>query len=85
MSPPPQPESDACSIAQGQVPDDNEDSEVIDVCGRTTSRQCRMVRDAAVVEVIKSQVVDSRVSWGGEIEPRQRNPILPVSRQRELS
>lgn len=29
--------SDACSIAQGQVPDENEDSEVIDVCSRTTS------------------------------------------------
>lgn len=45
---------DACSIAQGQVPDENEDSEVIDVCSRTMSRQRRMVGDAAVVEVIKS-------------------------------
>jgi hypothetical protein len=30
--------SDASSIAQGQVPDDNEDSEVIDVCDLSSSR-----------------------------------------------
>lgn len=46
--------SGACSITQGQVPDDNEGSEVIDVCSRATSRQRRMMGDAAVVEVIKS-------------------------------
>jgi hypothetical protein len=68
----------------GQVPDDNEDSEGIEICNRPSSRLCRMVRDAAVVEVIKSWI-EMPVSWGGEIEPRQRNPILPVSRQRELS
>ena len=44
-----------------------------------------MVGDAAVVEVIKSFMGRGRVSWGGEIEPRQRNQVLPVSRQRELS
>lgn len=30
--------SDACLIAQGQVPDDNEDSEVIEICDRSSSR-----------------------------------------------
>jgi hypothetical protein len=57
--------SDACSIAQGQVPDENEDSEVIDVCSRTMSRQRRMVGDAAVVEVIKSWVeaVYGKLGW----------------------
>ena len=46
--------SDACSIAQGQVPDDNKDSDGIVICDRLASRQCRMVDDAAAVEVIKS-------------------------------
>jgi len=46
--------SDACSKTHGQVPDDNEDSEVVEICSRSTSRQCRMVGDAAVMEVIKS-------------------------------
>jgi hypothetical protein len=39
---------------QGQVPDDDEDSEVVEICDRSEGRQCMMVSDAAVVEVIKS-------------------------------
>ena len=46
------------------MPDDNEDSEVIDICYRSSSRLCRMVGDAAVVEVIKSWIeMACKLGW----------------------